>query len=129
MASRVFELQYSRFSLVLQLFIFLVILSLSYQLLSLAFWLLSFFIMVFAWFYSLKRPYIKHFEYLDQQDWSFRFSDPSLETQRRKISKIIDHQVYITLYFSDAQYQPLTIWWDQLPLPQWKNLKLLVKLA
>ena len=60
MANRIFELQYSRFSLVLQLFIFLVILSSSYQLLSLAFWLLSFFIMVFAWFYSLKRPYIKH---------------------------------------------------------------------
>ncbi|ESK53474.1 hypothetical protein F990_03334 [Acinetobacter tjernbergiae DSM 14971 = CIP 107465] len=128
MANRIFELQYSRFSIVLQLCIFVVILSLTYQLLSLLFWLLSFFIMAVTWFYFLKQPYIKHFEYLDEHDWSFRFSDPSLETQRRSITKIIDHQAYITIYFSDSHYSPCIIWWDQLPLLQWKNLKLWVKL-
>ena len=27
-----------------------------------------------------------------------------------------------------TQYQPLTIWWDQLSISQWKNLKLLIKM-
>lgn len=128
-ANRVFELQYSRFSIALQLFILLLIVSLTYSLLSLALWLSSCLLLVLSWFLFLKQPRLKRFEYLDQQEWSFEFYDSSLPIQCRKIEKIIDHQAYIVLYFSDPEHKNFIIWWDQLSLLQWKNLKLHAKLA
>lgn len=128
-ANRVFELQYSRFSIALQLFILLLIVSLTYSLLSLALWLSSCILLVLSWFLFLKQPRLKRFEYLDQQEWSFEFYDSSLPIQCCKIEKIIDHQAYIVLYFSDPKHKNFIIWWDQLSLLQWKNLKLHAKLA
>jgi hypothetical protein len=128
-ANRVFELQYSRFSIALQLFILLLIVSLTYSLLSLVLWLSSCILLVLSWFLFLKQPRLKRFEYLDQQEWSFEFYDSSLPIQCRKIEKIIDHQAYIVLYFSDPEHKNFIIWWDQLSLLQWKNLKLHAKLA
>ena len=128
-AKRVFQLQASRFALVLQLFIFVLILGLLYQSLTLGVWLVSLLIMIIAWFRLFKQPRIQQFEYLDDQDWSFSFQANHPFIQRRKISKIIDHQCYIVIYFLDIQHQPCIIWWDQLPLSQWKNLKSWVKLA
>ncbi|MGE8646342.1 hypothetical protein [Acinetobacter vivianii] len=128
-ANRVFELQYSRFSIALQLFILLLIVSLTYSLLSLALWLSSCLLLALSWFLFLKQPRLKRFEYLDQQEWSFEFYDSSLPIQCRKIEKIIDHQAYIVLYFSDPEHKNFIIWWDQLSLLQWKNLKLHAKLA
>ncbi|ENX19159.1 hypothetical protein F892_03319 [Acinetobacter vivianii] len=128
-ANRVFELQYSRFSIALQLFILLLIVSLTYSLLSLVLWLSSCILLALSWFLFLKQPRLKRFEYLDQQEWSFEFYDSSLPIQCRKIEKIIDHQAYIVLYFSDPEHKNFIIWWDQLSLLQWKNLKLHAKLA
>jgi len=128
-ANRVFELQYSRFSIALQLIILLLIVSLTYSLLSLALWLSSCLLLVLSWFLFLKQPRLKRFEYLDQQEWSFEFYDLSLPIQCRKIEKIIDHQAYVVLYFSDPEHKNFIIWWDQLSLLQWKNLKLHAKLA
>ncbi|WP_445404313.1 hypothetical protein [Acinetobacter vivianii] len=128
-ANRVFELQYSRFSIVLQLFILLLIVSLTCSLLSLVLWLSSCLLLALSWFLFLKQPRLKRFEYLDQQEWSFEFYDSSLPIQCRKIEKIIDHQAYIVLYFSDPEHKNFIIWWDQLSLLQWKNLKLHAKLA
>lgn len=128
-ANRVFELQYSRFSIALQLIILLLIVSLTYSLLSLALWLSSCLLLALSWFLFLKQPRLKRFEYLDQQEWSFEFYDSSLPIQCRKIEKIIDHQAYIVLYFSDPKHKNFIIWWDQLSLLQWKNLKLHAKLA
>ncbi|MBJ8483182.1 hypothetical protein [Acinetobacter vivianii] len=128
-ANRVFELQYSRFSIALQLFILLLIVSLTYSLLSLVLWLSSCLLLALSWFLFLKQPRLKRFEYLDQQEWSFEFYDSSLPIQCRKIEKIIDHQAYIVLYFSDPKHKNFIIWWDQLSLLQWKNLKLHAKLA
>lgn len=128
-ANRVFELQYSRFSIALQLFILLLIVSLTYSLLSLVLWLSSCLLLALSWFLFLQQPRLKRFEYLDQQEWSFEFYDSSLPIQCRKIEKIIDHQAYIVLYFSDPEHKNFIIWWDQLSLLQWKNLKLHAKLA
>jgi len=128
-ANRVFELQYSRFSIALQLFILLLIVSLTYSLLSLVLWLSSCFLLALSWFLFLKQPRLKRFEYLDQQEWSFEFYDSSLPIQCRKIEKIIDHQAYIVFYFSDPKHKNIIIWWDQLSRLQWKNLKLRAKLT
>ncbi|MCH7337354.1 hypothetical protein [Acinetobacter sp. NIPH 2699] len=129
MANRVFELQYSRFAIVLQLFIFMIIISLLYPFLPILLWLLCIVIMGVAWFIFQKKPQIQRFEYLEDQDWSFCFSHLPQAIQHRKIRQIIDHQCYIVIYFYDPLHLPCIIWWDQLSILQWKNLKILAKLT
>ena len=129
MAKHVFELQYSRFAFVLQLLLLIFLLSLLYALVSIGWWLLSLLGMTISWFVFLRQPQIRRFEYLDHQDCSFEFSDPTLKIQRRQIVKILDHQLYIALYFSHKKHKPCIVWWDQLSYAQWKKLKIRAKLS
>ena len=128
MANRVFELQSSRFMIVLQLLIFISLTVLLYHLLPLGIWLLCLGIMVIVWFRFLQQPQVRRFEHLHGQDWSFEFANSDLPVQRWQIVKMIDHHCYIVLYFSSSQNKKCIIWWDQLPVTQWKNLKLLIKM-
>ena len=129
MANRVFELQSSRFMIVLQLLIFIFLAVLLYHVLSLWIWLLCLGIMAIVWFRFLQQPQVRRFEHLHGQDWSFEFVNSDLPVQRWQIVKMIDHHCYIVLYFSSSQNKNCIIWWDQLPVTQWKNLKTLVKLC
>ena len=129
MANRVFELQSSRFMIVLQLLIFIFLAILLYHLLPLWIWLLCLGIMAIVWFRFLQQPQVRRFEHLHGQDWSFEFVNSDLPVQRWQIVKMIDHHCYIVLYFSSSQNKNCIIWWDQLPVTQWKNLKTLVKLC
>ena len=128
MANRVFELQSSRFMIVLQLLIFIFLAVLLYHVLSLGIWLFCMGIMAIVWFRFLQQPQVRRFEHLDGQDWSFEFANSDLPVQRWQIVKMIDHHCYIVLYFSSSQNKKCIIWWDQLPVTQWKNLKLLIKM-
>ena len=128
-ANRVFELQSSRFMIVLQLLIFTFLAVLLYHVLPLWIWLLCLGIMAIVWFRFLQQPQVRRFEHLDGQDWSFEFANSDLPVQRWQIVKMIDHHCYIVLYFSSSQNKNCIIWWDQLPATQWKNLKTLVKLC
>lgn len=128
MANRVFELQSSRFMIVLQLLIFIFLAILLYQVLPLWIWLLCLGIMAIVWFRFLQQPQVRRFEHLHGQDWSFEFVNSDLPIQRWQIVKMIDHHCYIVLYFSSSQNKKCIIWWDQLPVTQWKNLKLLIKM-
>ena len=127
-ANRVFELQSSRFMIVLQLLIFIFLAILLYQVLPLWIWLLCLGIMAIVWFRFLQQPQVRRFEHLHGQDWSFEFVNSDLPVQRWQIVKMIDHHCYIVLYFSSSQNKNCIIWWDQLPVTQWKNLKLLIKM-
>lgn len=127
MANRVFELQSSRFMIVLQLLIFIFLAILLYHVLPLWIWLLCLGIMAIVWFRFLQQPQVRRFEHLHGQDWSFEFVNSDLPVQRWQIVKMIDHHCYIVLYFSSSQNKKCIIWWDQLPVTQWKNLKLLIK--
>ena len=129
MANRVFELQSSRFMIVLQLLIFIFLAVLLYHVLPLGIWLFCMGIMAIVWFRFLQQPQVRRFEHLDGQDWSFEFANSDLPVQRWQIVKMIDHHCYIILYFSSSQNKNCIIWWDQLPVTQWKNLKTLVKLC
>ena len=128
MANRVFELQSSRFMIVLQLLIFIFLAVLLYHVLPLWIWLLCLGIMAIVWFRFLQQPQVRRFEHLHGQDWSFEFANSDLPVQRWQIVKMIDHHCYIVLYFSSSQNKNCIIWWDQLPVTQWKNLKLLIKM-
>ena len=128
MANRFFELQSSRFMIVLQLLIFIFLAILLYHVLPLWMWLLCLGLMAIVWFRFLQQPQVRRFEHLHGQDWSFEFVNSDLPVQRWQIVKMIDHHCYIVLYFSSSQNKNCIIWWDQLPVTQWKNLKLLIKM-
>ena len=103
MANRVFELQSSRFMIVLQLLIFIFLAVLLYHVLPLGIWLLCLGIMAIVWFRFLQQPQVRRFEHLHGQDWSFEFVNSDLPVQRWQIVKMIDHHCYIVLYFSSSQ--------------------------
>ncbi|MBP6353424.1 MAG: hypothetical protein KA331_06450 [Acinetobacter sp.] len=127
MANRRFELQYSRFALLLQLLVFIGISGVLYVSLTLGLWLLSLLLLSVAWWLFQQQPKIQRFEYLSGTDWSFALHS-SANIQRRSIAGMLDHHCYVVLYFTERQHVPCVIWWDQLSTAQWQQLKLCVKL-
>lgn len=127
MANRSFQLKRSRLAFVFQLIIFTLMIVLLQQLLQPWLWLIVVLLGVIAYVYGLKVPQPMYFEHLDARECSLS-STKSSSIKRVSISHIIDHQLYIVVYFQHFQEKPLLIWIDQLPLQQWKALKKLAKL-
>ncbi|MCU7697682.1 hypothetical protein OD757_10680 [Acinetobacter sp. AYS6] len=122
-----FELKYSRFSIIFQLFIGLSLAILLYQLLSPMWWLVSLILLSISFYFFLKQSRIFQIAYLDQKSWTVAYSSQKI-ISRVEISKIIDYQLFIIIYFEEAPIKVAIIWFDQLPLQYWKKLKVLQKL-
>ena len=126
MDKRHFQLKPSLIALVFQFAIFAVLMTLLYQVLAIWLWcvFLLLGLVIYALFYR-RRPNISALEYLDGRDWTLtKYGQP----QRVQISHIIDHQVYIVVYFQHARTKPMIIWCDQVAFQQWKSLKVLAKM-
>ncbi|RKG32255.1 hypothetical protein [Acinetobacter tianfuensis] len=126
MDKREFHLKRSLMALLFQFGIFAIFMTILYQLLPVGLWcvFLAAGLMIYA-LYFRKKPRVKGLEYLDGRDWTLTSMH---QTRRVQISHIIDHQVYIVVYFQHARAKPIIIWCDQLPLKQWKALKVLAKM-
>lgn len=122
-----FELKYSRFSIIFQLFIGLSLAILLYQLLSLIWWLITFILLSISFLFFLRQSQISQIAYLDQKSWSIAYSSQKI-ISRVEISKIIDYQLFMVIYLEGAPIKVAIIWFDQLPLQHWKKLKVLQKL-
>ncbi|MGE8551789.1 MAG: hypothetical protein ACN6NN_12880 [Acinetobacter calcoaceticus] len=122
-----FELKYSRFSIIFQLFIGLSLAILLYQLLSPIWWLIAFILLFISFLFFLRQSQISQIAYLDQKSWSIAYSSQKI-ISRVEISKIIDYQLFMIIYFEEAPMKVAIIWFDQLPLQRWKKLKVLQKL-
>jgi len=122
-----FELKYSRFSIIFQLFIGLSLAILLYQLLSPMWWLFSLILLSIGFILFLKQSRISQIAYLDQKSWSVAYL-PKKVIHRVEINKIIDYQLFMIVYFEGAPTKVAIIWFDQLPLQYWKKLKVLQKL-
>lgn len=122
-----FELKYSRFSIIFQLFIGLSLAILLYQLLSPIWWLIAFMLLFISFLFFLRQSRISQIAYLDQKSWSIAYSSQKI-ISRVEISKIIDYQLFMVIYFEAAPMKVAIIWFDQLPLQHWKKLKVLQKL-
>ena len=127
MANRSFQLRRSRLAFVFQLIVFTLLILLLQQLLSLWLWVLCILLAVIAYAYALKVPQPIYFEHLAAREWSLS-STQSKQVKRVSVSHMIDHQLYIVVYFQHFREKPLLIWIDQLPRQQWKALKKLAKL-
>lgn len=122
-----FELKYSRFSIIFQLFIGLTLAILLYQLLSPIWWLITFILLSISFLFFLRQSQISQIAYLDQKSWSIAYSSQKI-ISRVEISKIIDYQLFMVIYFEEVPIKVAIIWFDQLPLQHWKKLKVLQKL-
>lgn len=122
-----FELKYSRFSIIFQLFIGLSLAILLYQLLSPIWWLITFILLSISFLFFLRQSQISQIAYLDQKSWSIAYSSQKI-ISRVEISKIIDYQLFMVIYLEGGAIKVAIIWFDQLPSLHWKKLKVLQKL-
>ncbi len=122
-----FELKYSRFSIIFQLFIGLSLAILLYQLLSPIWWLITFILLSISFLFFLRQSQISQIAYLDQKSWSIAYSSQKIISSVG-ISKIIDYQLFMVIYLEGVPIKVAIIWFDQLPLQHWKKLKVLQKL-
>lgn len=121
-----FKLKYSRFSIIFQFFIGLSLAVLFYQLLPILWWLVTVSLLFISFVFFLKRPQLTQIAYLDQKLWSLSFHSEQT-ISRVEILKIIDYQIFIVVYFEGHETLTSVIWFDQMPLSQWKQLKTLEK--
>ncbi len=122
-----FDFKRSRMSIALQLFLGLLISYCCYQTLNIWLFLSALLFASIAYLIFLKLPFAQHFEHLDQQDWTLKYAEQE-QPARVQIEKILDHQLYILIYFSEKKQRPLLVWQDQVSSLQWKSLKTWAKL-
>ncbi|MBJ6353240.1 MULTISPECIES: hypothetical protein [unclassified Acinetobacter] len=122
-----FELKYSRISVIFQLFVGLGLAILLYQLLTPIWWLCAVILLFIGFIFFLKQAQISQIEYLDQKLWSVAYFSKK-EIYRAEITKIIDYQLFVVIYFEETPTNIAIVWFDQLPIQQWKRLKVLEKL-
>ncbi|MDQ9035392.1 hypothetical protein RFH07_01985 [Acinetobacter seifertii] len=121
-----FKLKYSRFSIIFQFFIGLCLSVLFYQLIPILWWLVAVCLLSISFIFFLKRPQLAQIAYLDQKLWSLSFHSEQT-ISRVEILKIIDYQIFIVVYFEGDKTLTSVIWFDQMSLSQWKQLKILEK--
>lgn len=121
-----FKLKYSRFAIVFQFFIGLSLAVLLYQLLPILWWLITVSLLFISFVLFLKRSQVAQIAYLDQKLWSLSFHSEQT-ISRVEILKIIDYQIFIVVYFEGDKTLTSVIWFDQMSLSQWKQLKTLEK--
>ncbi|WP_151747805.1 hypothetical protein [Acinetobacter lactucae] len=119
-----FELKYSRVSVIFQLFVGLGLAILLYQLLMPIWWLCAVVLLFIGFIFLLKQAQISQIEYLDQKLWSVAYFSKK-EIYRAKITKIIDYQLFVVIYLEETPTNIAIVWCDQLPIQQWKRLKVL----
>jgi hypothetical protein len=126
MVDQTFQLKASALALVFHFAVFIVLMGLLYQVLLIWLWAICVVIGLAFYFLFFKSKTNVCLQYLAEDEWTLTV--PNSHTQRVKISHLIDHQVYVVIYFKHAAAKPLLIWCDQLPKKQWKNLKIMTTL-
>lgn len=122
-----FELKYSRVSVIFQFFVGLGLAILLYQLLTPIWWLCAVILLFIGFIFFLKQAQISQIEYLDQKLWSVAYFSKK-EIYRAEITKIIDYQLFVVIYLEETPTNIAIVWFDQLPIQQWKRLKVLEKI-
>ena len=117
-----FTLKRSWVSIAFQLFILSGMMLILYQQLNLWLWLLMLLVAAAVWLWLIYQPRVLHFEQLELDQWSLLFSDTE-QIHRYTLLKMIDHSLYIVLYFQDKKARPVVVWCDQMSRQQWKMLK------
>lgn len=127
MDNRRFELGYSHLALIFQLFLLLIISVLLFLTLQTVLVMIGILLCTLSLIWWRKYSQVVHyFEYLGEGVWSIQFKNYT-QIHQVSVKKIIDHHLYILVYFEEKQINTLVIWCDQLTFLQLKMLKILVK--
>lgn len=122
-----FSLQRSRLSIALHIFMLLLICFCLYQALNIWMCFIAGIGLILSYIFFLNQKQLIKLEWLDQNDWSLKYSD-NKNTQTLELERMLDHQLYIVLYFYGSKPESVLIWQDQLSMLQWKSLKSRAKL-
>lgn len=128
MDKQAFILKPSRLAFVFQWIIFLFISVVLYQLVNFLLWGACMLLGIAAYTYCRRSPAPRHFQHLDQREWTLKHVQ-QVQPKHVSISHVIDHQLYIVVYFQHFKEKPLLIWCDQVTWQDWKRLKALAKLV
>ena len=124
MANHCFQLKRSFITLCFQLLLAAVILAVLASTVSVWWLMIAVIILVISYLHFYSQNRIIQLEYLADKEWTL--TKQKQKIQRDQIKKIIDHGLYIIIFFE--QHAPLAIWSDQLNWQDWKQLKVLAKL-
>ena len=128
MVSDHYELKHSRLSIVFQLsFVFMMSIVL-FQLSHLWVWGLLTLASVLILILFRRQERVIDLQYLDQDQWSIRYQN-NPKIHRVHIREILDHRLYVVIYFKEKKEKNLVIWRDQVPLLAWKRLLMRAKLG
>ena len=122
-----YVLKHSRLATVFQLLLFICITLIIY---SLCHWIVSILLislMIGFWMAFKRQPSIQSLQQLEADLWSIQFQHDA-KVHRVRIHQMLDHGLYIMLYFEHTQYRSLIIWRDQVDVLAWKGLRTRVKL-
>lgn len=121
-----FHLQPSRLKWVIHIVAWLILQILLYQLLISQWYFIAVLISIIcSVFFIYKQPNIIYLGHLDEDEWTLvEQSKQKNITHRVNIVNMIDHLLYIVVFFDDdTEYSSIVIWQDQLSPTAWKALK------
>lgn len=121
-----FHLQPSRLKWVIHIVAWLILQILLYQLLISQWYFIAVLISVIcSVFFIYQQPNIIYLGHLDEDEWTLvEQSKQKNITHRVNIVNMIDHLLYIVVFFDDdTEYSSIVIWQDQVPANTWKALK------
>ena len=122
-----YVLKHSRLSIVFQLIFLMLILILLSQLISIYFLIPATLALIAIWIMFRRHKRVEYLQQLEQDLWSIQYAnDPKV--YRVKIRQILNHGLYVVLYFEQSKHQSLVIWRDQVALLAWKRLLMRAKL-
>jgi hypothetical protein len=127
MDNQLFILKRSYLALAFQALVFLIIALLLFQLMDLLIWGICIVASLAIYLCGLRFSPNLYFQHLDEREWTLKQAAQT-EVQHLKISHVIDHHVYIVVYFQHFKQKPLLIWCDQVAWKDWKKLKMLAKM-
>lgn len=120
-----FQFKPSRLMYLIHGFAFLALQCFLYAQLKPTFWVICFILhLIASLFFLYKIPKAVYLAYLDDEQWTLIIQHKTPIKQRIIIQHMIDHLLYIVVYFeSEQQKQSIIIWQDQLDSLHWKGLK------
>lgn len=123
-----FILKRSWVAFAFRVFIFILITFILFKNLVLALFVPCFLFLLISFYLQQTVPaQVKVFQQLSANEWTLIYIH-SKKVHRVKIKRLINHLLYVVIELEAKQHRSVVIWCDQLPIKQWKNLQVLVKL-
>ena len=127
MDNQLFVLKRSYLAVTFQVLVFIGIALLLFELMQLWLWAVCMLVALAVYLYGFRLHPELYFQHLDEREWTLK-AKTQAEVKHVNISHVVDHHVYIVIYFQHFKHKPLLVWCDQVGWKNWKKLKTLAKM-